>query len=171
MGTRHLTAVKLDGEYRVAQYGQWDGYPEGQGVTVLEFARKLRREKTLERFKENLRKSRWITYEEIKAINEAAENNGFKWWEVYPQLCRDMGAEVLNYVLNADGDIVLLNEYDFAFDHIFCEFIWCINLDDGVFGLYYGKDDTKTLEPIKTWGITDPPHKDKFLKAFKEADE
>lgn len=28
MGTRHLTAVVIDGDYKVAQYGQWDGYPE-----------------------------------------------------------------------------------------------------------------------------------------------
>ena len=26
MGTRNLTAVFMDGEYKVAQYGQWDGY-------------------------------------------------------------------------------------------------------------------------------------------------
>lgn len=37
MGTRNLTAVYLDGQYKVAQYGQWDGYPEGQGITVLTF--------------------------------------------------------------------------------------------------------------------------------------
>ena len=30
MGTRHLIAVQLDGEYKIAQYGQWDGYPEGK---------------------------------------------------------------------------------------------------------------------------------------------
>lgn len=35
MGTRNLTAVYLDGQYKVAQYGQWDGYPEGQGITAL----------------------------------------------------------------------------------------------------------------------------------------
>lgn len=37
MGTRHLIAAKVDGEYKLAQYGQWDGYPEGQGVAVLDF--------------------------------------------------------------------------------------------------------------------------------------
>ena len=39
MGTRNLTAVYLDGQYKVAQYGQWDGYPEGQGITALTFLR------------------------------------------------------------------------------------------------------------------------------------
>ena len=37
MGTRNLTVVYVDGEYRVAQYGQWDGYPSGQGMTCLKF--------------------------------------------------------------------------------------------------------------------------------------
>ena len=41
MGTRHLTAVHVDGEYKIAQYGQWDGYPEGQGMTALTFARRI----------------------------------------------------------------------------------------------------------------------------------
>jgi len=32
MGTRHLSmAYNKGGEVKVAQYGQWDGYPEGQG--------------------------------------------------------------------------------------------------------------------------------------------
>jgi hypothetical protein len=37
MGTRHLIAAKIDGVYKLAQYGQWDGYPDGQGVAVLDF--------------------------------------------------------------------------------------------------------------------------------------
>ena len=35
MGTRHLIGVIKDGAYRVAQYGQWDGYPEGVGAELL----------------------------------------------------------------------------------------------------------------------------------------
>ena len=37
MGTRHLICVVSDNQYRIAQYGQWDGYPEGQGAAILEF--------------------------------------------------------------------------------------------------------------------------------------
>ena len=40
MGTRHMVGVVLDGDFKIAQYGQWDGYPEGQGKTVLDFLRK-----------------------------------------------------------------------------------------------------------------------------------
>ena len=36
MGTRNLTKViNEQGEVVVAQYGQWDGYPSGQGVNAL----------------------------------------------------------------------------------------------------------------------------------------
>ena len=45
MGTRNLTIVYVDGEYKVAQYGQWDGYPEGQGATCLDFLRNKMDEK------------------------------------------------------------------------------------------------------------------------------
>ena len=37
MTTRSLTAVKINGEYKIAQYGYYDGYPSGQGVTILKF--------------------------------------------------------------------------------------------------------------------------------------
>jgi hypothetical protein len=43
MGTRNLTRVICDGKTKVAQYGQWDGYPEGQGKTVLNFLRGYRK--------------------------------------------------------------------------------------------------------------------------------
>jgi hypothetical protein len=37
MGTRNLTAVYFKGEFRIAQYGQWDGYISGSGWGILEF--------------------------------------------------------------------------------------------------------------------------------------
>lgn len=40
MGTRSLICVFKDGEYKVAQYSQWDGYPEGHGIGVLKFLTK-----------------------------------------------------------------------------------------------------------------------------------
>lgn len=38
MGTRHLILVFYKGAYRIAQYGQWDGYPSSErlnGTTAL----------------------------------------------------------------------------------------------------------------------------------------
>ena len=40
MGTRHSQMViNKAGETKVVQYGQWDGYPSGQGVDILAFLR------------------------------------------------------------------------------------------------------------------------------------
>lgn len=39
MGTRNLTRVIDNGELKVCQYGQWDGYPIYTGRKVLEFVR------------------------------------------------------------------------------------------------------------------------------------
>lgn len=37
MGTRNLTVVINNGKPCIAQYGQWDGYPQGQGYTIFDF--------------------------------------------------------------------------------------------------------------------------------------
>ena len=37
MGTRHITAVVAEGEFVVAQYGQWDGYPTGAGNNIATY--------------------------------------------------------------------------------------------------------------------------------------
>lgn len=51
MGTRGLTQVILDGEYKISQYGQWDNYPSGAGVEVLDFLRTM----DADAFKDKLR--------------------------------------------------------------------------------------------------------------------
>ena len=56
MGTRNLTIVRnKEGIIRVAQYGQWDGYPEGQGMTALSFIKNKDNLAQLERAIENCR--------------------------------------------------------------------------------------------------------------------
>ena len=42
MGTRHIIKVVKNGKTWVSQYGQWDGYPTGQGCDVIEFIRDKR---------------------------------------------------------------------------------------------------------------------------------
>ena len=39
MGTRHIIKVRKNGRDWISQYGQWDGYPTGQGVDVMEFVK------------------------------------------------------------------------------------------------------------------------------------
>jgi hypothetical protein len=41
MGTRNLIYVYHRGRFVIADYTQWDGYPEGQGERILQFLRLL----------------------------------------------------------------------------------------------------------------------------------
>ena len=56
MGTRGLTSVKVNGETKIAQYGQWDHYPSGQGIVALNFLRNFNEE----HFRTQLSKCRFI---------------------------------------------------------------------------------------------------------------
>lgn len=188
MGTRNLTAVYLDGGYKVAQYGQWDGYPSGQGLTCLRFCKGIEHEDMLETFKEKCRAAKWITDEEIKQINEAVTCGALKnWTKEYPELSRDTGAEVLPIIYSKEPGIKLRDNLDFAADSLFCEWAWVIDLDRGTFEAYEGfnqepltEDDRfyslkeredggyHGVKKVAEWSLDALPTEEEFLAAFKE---
>lgn len=64
MGTRNLTKViDRNGKTVVAQYGQWDGYPAGQGVNALYHLHNL------SGIEYNLNKCHFLSESEIDNIN------------------------------------------------------------------------------------------------------
>jgi hypothetical protein len=134
MGTRNLTAVIKDGEYKVAQYGQWDGYPEGQGTTIYNF---IQGEGNLVKLENNLANLRWATDADYKQVNDAigASDDGWITMEqgeqmknLFPAFSRDTCAEILELVANAEGELALSNSQDFLDDGM-CEWAYTINFD------------------------------------------
>ena len=103
MGTRNLTMVVSGKQTKVAQYGQWDHYPEGQGWTILKFLRRV----NLKRFKERVDALRFITEADEKPINDYIkafqEKNGKKWghesWGKYGWLSRDICGQILTAIM------------------------------------------------------------------------
>lgn len=201
MGTRHIIAVQSKGEYKIAQYGQWDGYPDGQGVTVLSF---LQDEKQVKKLKKNLAKTRFIDNEKDKDFLEAYEKNApewsnqpdnrtpeqIHWFNTY--MTRDLGAKILTSVANSkDKEILLRNELPFVADSLFCEWAYVIDFDAGTFEVYRGfqkspppkgerfadiKSEEKGSEyfPValaKKYKLSKLPSKEKFLKDLKEKNE
>lgn len=146
MGTRNLTMVISEGKTKVAQYGQWDGYPSGQGKTILNFLSKCA---DFGHFKEVIDKLRWITDKESKEIDKDPN-----WISNYPYLSRDCGGQILNAVYNgamevSTGEIgkrktikvdvkFLSNSEDFAAESLFCEWAYVIDLDKRTFEVYKG---------------------------------
>ena len=201
MGTRNLTAVVLNGEYRVAQYGQWDGYPSGQGATALHFLEQLGPvgSESWGVFREKVAASRFASDEEIEAAwQEAGAPPGARYVsmrvldrlsEVRPELSRDAGAEVLRLVYERPAGIALKNSLDFAGDGLFCEWAYVIDLDKGTFEVYVGFG-TKSLNeedrffflqkegekhaPVKmlrSYSLDDLPSLEEFLKLEGCGDE
>ena len=144
MGTRHLIiAVSKKNEVKIAQYGQWDGYPEGQGVDVLNFLKKV----DLEKFNEKIEKLEFFTEAELEIPNLH---------EKCPWLSRDMGANILSavyegkyqtydyqdqqtYEISFKNPIdCLINSIDFAGDGLWCEWAYVIDLHKNTFEVYEG---------------------------------
>lgn len=148
MGTRHLTIVIRKEKPVVAQYGQWDGYPEGQGTTVLNFLKNS----NITKFKKKLNNVRFMNKRDEnsmkKFMTEIGAPDGYMNMEQsslynkkYPYLSRDHGADILNMIYDSDksdGKIVLRNHINFASDSLFCEWAYLIDLDKNVLEVYEG---------------------------------
>jgi hypothetical protein len=144
MGTRHLIAVVSDGEYKVAQYCQWDGYPTGQGEAISSF---LRYHLDLGKLKRALRKTKFLTGKEIDTLwvecgmepgavsvsMEIANTVERK----HPGLSRSTGADILRLAQNGEAK-ELDNALTFAADSLFCEWAYVVNLDSRKLEVYKG---------------------------------
>jgi hypothetical protein len=144
MGTRHLTCVVVDKQMKVAQYGQWDGYLEGQGQTIVDFISGLTKA-DLVKFRKHVRGCTWVDDVEVqRAIKSVGSKDGWmtldqsqKWTEKYPQWSRDTGAGVLGLILT-QGSMGLQDNSSFAADSLFCEWAYVVDLDAEVLEVYKG---------------------------------
>lgn len=148
LGTRHIVAVHIDGEYKVAQYGQWDGYPSGQGATVLDFLHNG----NVEGLKRNLAKTYVPTEDDHKRMwaevgHDIVESKGMVPWgkseefaKLYPSLHRNTGAKILAFIASHDGEdrIPLENQIAFVGESLFCEWAYVIDFDIGTFEVFKG---------------------------------
>lgn len=135
MGTRNLTKViDANGVTRVAQYGQWDGYPEGQGVNALIHAYNHRA------IEKGLDKVRWATQEELDAINNDLSNwtTDFNFSEMFPTFSRDTCADILGYVAWSLGEVLLVDNSEFENDELFCEGVYTIDFQKKAFISTFG---------------------------------
>jgi len=197
MGTRHLTCVVKDGEYKVAQYGQWDGYPSGQGLDALDFLKNMDRDK----FLSSLAATYQPTEEQIaswwKEVGyDIGSNDGWvshdisqKYKDKHPSLSRDAGTKILQMIQDASEPVPLNLYLKFAAESLFCEWAYVIDFDKNTFEVYEGfnkqplaqserfygltSDDASGYEPVmlkKAYSLDDLPSEGEFL-AELEPDE
>jgi hypothetical protein len=108
MGTRHLICVYLNNNCKVANYGQWDGYPGGQGLDCLKFLRSKSFNK--EKFIENLNLIVEPSEKDVEAdfimcgMNPGDEYVSMdvskKFHDLHSHMSRDNGAKILEMIQN-----------------------------------------------------------------------
>lgn len=165
MGTRNLTIVKVGGKTKIAQYGQWDGYPTGQGRTIAEF---IHGKMDLKKFKQRVAGLKKVTKKALKDawVSCGADPNSDlvsmavsdKFRDSYPQWSRETGADILELVqdgtveteeLTKDFKLItnrksgyqvthVQNDLAFLKDGLFCEYAYEINLDKKTVKVYVG---------------------------------
>jgi hypothetical protein len=146
MGTRNLTIVQSDGKYKVGQYCQWDGYPSGQGITILETLRNMDPVFDIPSFKQKVDGLKQLTSEEVQAYwaQCGADDSGWvgmdvseKFKEKYAHLHRDFGGRIIEAI--ATGKVTeVFADVAFAGDSLFCEWAYVIDLDKNTFEVYKG---------------------------------
>lgn len=143
MGTRNLTCVIHNSEFKVAQYCQWDGYLEGQGLQIVNFL--ITRD--LDLFKEKLIKfvnlvsteDAWRSApEKFRSKTSLSVREYEELKNLAPHLIRDTGAGILDIIYNLNSEINLADDHLFAADSLFCEWAYVINLDNSTLEIYKG---------------------------------
>lgn len=198
MGTRNLTMVFYKGEYVVAKYCQWDGYPSGQGITALEFVRDKMR---LRKFTNNIKALTEATKDYIEALYKAAGHDGASTWvsmevsekikKVAPQLHRDMGADILEFIQTQKPGLPIKNDLNFAADGLFCEWAYVVDLDKKTLEVYKGfvegvlpvterfaflqskvrNDSSSNYAPVshvRTWTFAELPTNEEFVAELEK---
>lgn len=156
MGTRGLTKVIHNGEIKVAQYGQWDHYPSGQGVTAFYF---LQDEDNVKNLIAGLEYIYYPNQEELNALVKPYCNGSQEGWMTfedgkrfgsdYPSLTRDTCAGILEVIAdNADGrnQLPISLDIEFEDDKLMCEGVYTVNLDTMMFHTKF--DGNELILPI-----------------------
>ena len=167
MGTRNLTKViDSEGITRVAQYGQWDGYPSYTGTRILDFISEY---KVLGKIENSLFKARFITPAESDEIFKPyTDEDGMMTFEqgadlsvMYPSLTRDTGCDILKVLVYSSGDVPLQDESDFENDDLFCEGVYTINYQTREF-------ISKWNDKVVSFSLDELPTPEIYLESFKK---
>lgn len=141
MGTRHITAVVAEGEFVVAQYGQWDGYPTGAGNDIVAII-----SGKIDQLKASLKH---IVPVESGTVERYWTECGASDWGADIETCqrfkakhvtldRDTGPDVLNILIHTEVPVELFRDVDFIGDGLFCEWVYVVDLDSNTFEIYRG---------------------------------
>jgi hypothetical protein len=162
MGTRNLTVVKnLEGTTKIAQYGQWDGYPSYSGIQALAFLRdKVNRDNLMV----ELQLVEFVGDEEVDKLYKQFESTDWEnkdFLNAYPGLHRDTGIGILEVVANATNTIKTVDNTEFANDGLFCEGIYEVDFSTNKFTTNYN-------DIVVQYDLDNLPTDEEYLASFEK---
>ena len=162
MGTRNLTVVKnLEGTTKIAQYGQWDGYPSYSGIQALAFLRdKVNRDNLMV----ELQLVEFVGDEEVDTLYKQFESTDWEnkdFLNAYPGLHRDTGIGILEVVANATNTIKTVDNTEFANDGLFCEGIYEVDFSTNKFTTNYN-------DIVVQYDLDNLPTDEEYLASFEK---
>ena len=146
MGTRgHQRVITKKGELKLSQYNQWDSYPSGQGLQILNYFRTG----DLKKYQDNLNNLSQIT------IEEAAIVDADKDWKInYPYLSRDCGANIHQMI--EDGEVKFVQ----FMDDEWCEGFYTIDFHENKF-------IAKFHDVTREYPLNDLPSDEEFINQME----
>jgi hypothetical protein len=166
MGTRGLTKViDRNGVTKVAQYGQWDHYPAGQGTKILDIL--TSRYNSVKMLELALDKCEFVSDAKREVIYagynakyaDVVDYSHDVFSAILPSLSRDTCGDILNVVIWSAGTVPLIDESEFEKDDLFCEGVYEINYQTNKF--------VSTFAGVKVeFDLDKLPETSDYLKAF-----
>lgn len=169
--------IDQEGNKKVAQYGQWDGYPSGVGKLVLEF---VKNKELLDKLKNKLSVCRFLDDEKDKAFIESYQKNApewsndpdnrtseqIRWFDTY--ITRNLAEEVLTNIANSeDSEILLRDSEESAKSDGWVEWSYVIDLQKNELLVYEHIDQPV----IAKWSLSNLPEEDDFIKQLEPQEE
>lgn len=166
MGTRNLTIIRHN-NFFIGKYCQWDGYPSGQGKTIISF---LNNGFDREKFIANLSNVREPTENEMNIFNKLTGiTDGYMnmnqvdlFKKVFPYASRDIGGDIIQLIQEStDKEILFQNSFK-EFGESYIEYVYELDLNSNVLKCYSG------IYLLKTFDLSNLPSTDDSVKMLEE---
>lgn len=196
MGTRGLTGFVADGVEKIA-YQQFDSYPGGVGVTVLEWLRSAAQD--IPALREKVAALRVVNEDDKPTTEDVERLAGFADLNVSTQDPREWYVLLRETQGNPAAMLragAVLDASDFPLDSLFCEWGYLVDLDAETFEVYEGFQQSRhnrgrfasrggeqygdkglphggyyPVALVKSWPLDKLPTRDEFLAALEGDDK
>ncbi|RZK34034.1 MAG: hypothetical protein EOO61_14265 [Hymenobacter sp.] len=197
MGTRHLICIIKNQQYRLAQYGQWDGYYKGQGLDILH---QLCTPDVLDRLRANIDLVYMADDDEVERIWCSCGKEPDEEWvsmdvsekleKLFPSLSRNTGSRIISLIAGLSSPNERLPTQDaLTFNQSgSCQYAYVIDLDQNTFEVYTGHENRSgerfsdpnfnpdgswdgPINHVHTFSLNDLPSDSDFIKACSGEDD